>query len=198
MLVRVDFDEVDLGICGGRLWPGDPQRVAIVLPGAGYLPAYPLLWFAREAVQRHGWSVLEVWDQVRPEGDQRRWVEDRALAALEHAAAADRLLVVSKSVSTFAAPLVAERSLPAIWLTPFFDVAPVLEALRGASAPALVVGGTADPLWDSALVATLGAEVLELAGVDHALEVDGDPLASIDALRRTTGAIDGFVARLQG
>jgi hypothetical protein len=192
----VDFRLVDLGICGGRFWPGDPGRVAIVLPGAHYLPGYPLLWFAREAVQRHGWSVLEVWDEVWEEDDQRRWVEDRAAAALDYAGAGTRALVVAKSVSTFAAPIVAERSLPAVWLTPFFELEPVLDALRRARAPALLVGGTADPLWDSTLVSTLDIEVLELAGVDHALEVEGDPLASLDALRRVTHAVDGFVARL--
>jgi len=192
----VGFHVVDLGICGGRFWPGDPGRVAIVLPGAGYLPGYPLLWFAREAVQRHGWSVLEVWDEARREDDQRRWVEDRAAAALDYAGSAARVLVVAKSVSTFAAPIVDGRSLPAVWLTPFFDGEPVLDALRRATAPALLVGGTADPLWDSTLASTVGAEVLELAGVDHALEVDGDPLASLDALRRVTDTIDGFVARL--
>lgn len=172
--------------------------MAIVLPGAHYLPGYPALWFAREAVQRHGWSVLEVWDECWEPEAAGRWVEERALAALEHAGDPDRILIVAKSLSTRAAPIARERRLPAVWLTPLLEDDDVVAALRTPTAPALLVGGTADPLWSSALVSTLDrVEVLELAGVDHGLEVEGDPLASIDALRRVTYAIDGFVARLQ-
>ncbi len=42
--------DVDLGVCGGQLFGGDPEGVAVLLPGARYVPAAPLLWFAREAV----------------------------------------------------------------------------------------------------------------------------------------------------
>ena len=48
------MNDGDLGVCAGRWYSGDPDRVAIVLPGAGYLPFAPLLWFAREAAQARG------------------------------------------------------------------------------------------------------------------------------------------------
>jgi hypothetical protein len=38
--------------------------------------------------------------------------------------------------------------------------------------------------------------VLELEGANHALQMEGDPLASIDALRRVVERMDVFVAAL--
>jgi hypothetical protein len=36
--------------------------------------------------------------------------------------------------------------------------------------------------------------VLVLEGADHALQIPGDPLASVDALRRVAERTDAFVA----
>ena len=44
------MEDVDLGVCKGRWYSGDQDRVAVVLPGARYLPFAPLLWFSREVV----------------------------------------------------------------------------------------------------------------------------------------------------
>jgi hypothetical protein len=38
--------------------------------------------------------------------------------------------------------------------------------------------------------------VLEFDGLDHSLEVDGDPLASLDVLRQVTERIGAFLDRL--
>ena len=64
------------------------------------------------------------------------------------------------------------------------------------SAPALLVGGTADESWDGELARRAGHEVLELEGANHALQIEADPLASIDALRRVVERMDAFVAAL--
>jgi hypothetical protein len=45
---------------------GDPARCVVLLPGARYNSQAPLLWFAREAAQAEGWSVLEL-DERAPE-----------------------------------------------------------------------------------------------------------------------------------
>ena len=37
---------------------GDPDRCAVLLPGVRYFSQAPLLWFAREAAQARGWSVV--------------------------------------------------------------------------------------------------------------------------------------------
>ena len=47
---------------------GDPDRCAVLLPGVRYFSQAPLLWFAREAAQARGWSVVEV-DERAPDGE---------------------------------------------------------------------------------------------------------------------------------
>jgi hypothetical protein len=189
-------EDVDLGVCKARWYAGDPDRVAVVLPGALYLPFAPLLWFAREVALARGWSVLEVWDEYRDRTeDPWRWVFERAEAALRHAGDAGRALV-TKSISSRAVTIAAEKGLAGIWLTPLLNDDDIAVGFEQLSAPALLVGGTADESWDGALAQRAGHEVLEIEGANHALQIEGDPLASIDALRRVTERMDVFVAEL--
>ncbi|MGW7444535.1 alpha/beta hydrolase [Kitasatospora sp. NPDC054795] len=180
---------------------GDPDRVALVVPGVGYTPARPLLHFARAALLRHGWTVQELWWQLpdkfaefAPEERIAR-VEREVAGAVDAEGGACRLLV-GKSLASFAAGLAADRNLPAAWLTPVLTSGPVARALRRATAPTLLVGGGADRMWDRRTAESTGHEVLELPAADHGLELPDDPLGSIDLLRRATSRLDRFVAAL--
>ena len=190
------MDDVDLGVCKGRWYAGDPDRVVVVLPGALYLPFAPLLWFAREVALARGWSVLEVWDEYRDRSeDPWRWVFERAEAALRHAGDA-RTALATKSITSRAVTMAAEIGLPGIWLTPLLRDDEIATGFEQLSAPALLVGGTADESWDGELARGTGHEVLELEGANHAVQIEGDPLASVDALRRVVERMDAFVAAL--
>jgi len=172
---------------------GDPTRCVVLLPGVRYFSQAPLLWFAREAAQARGWSAVEV-DERAP-GDQEpfEWMRAQARRALE-ATEADLVVVVGKSLGSAAAPLVSERGLPAVWLTPLLTRPDVVEALAGATAPALAIGSPDDPSWgEGELPDNSALEALELAGLDHSLQVDGDPLASLDVLRTVTERIGAFL-----
>ncbi|HEY6737831.1 MAG TPA: hypothetical protein VI076_03205, partial [Actinopolymorphaceae bacterium] len=58
---------------------GDPERVAIVLPGRGYTPAGPLLHYARAVLVHHGWTVQEIWWPELPDPESTpRWVQEQA------------------------------------------------------------------------------------------------------------------------
>jgi hypothetical protein len=70
----------------------------------------------------------------------------------------------------------------------------VAVALDVATAPALLIGSPADPTWGEG-AAPDGPEILELEGLDHSLQIEGDPMASLDVLRRVTERI-GVPARL--
>jgi pimeloyl-ACP methyl ester carboxylesterase len=189
-------EDVDLGVCKGRWYAGAADRVVVVLPGALYLPFAPLLWFAREVALARGWSVLEVWDEYRDRSeDPWRWVFERAEAALRHVGDAPTALV-TKSISSRAVTIAVEQGLPGIWLTPLLRNDDIAVGFEQLSAPALVVGGTADESWDGELARRAGHEVLELEGANHSLQLEGDPLASIDALRRVVERMDAFVAAL--
>jgi len=187
------MEEVDLGIARGHWFTGDPNRVAMLLPGAGYLPAAPLLWFAREGLMADGWSVLQVWDEWDRSEDAPRWVDDRYNAALDFVGEVAKRLVVAKSITTLALPTATEQGLPGAWLTPLLDEPGLRATLETSTVPALLVGGTADPAWDSELVHMLETpEALELEGADHSLQYPGDPRSSIDALMVITDRIRRF------
>jgi hypothetical protein len=189
---------VDLGPCAGLLHENDADRCVVVLPGMQYSTQAPLLWFAREAAARRGYSVLEVLDSL-PEGDEPlRWARDRARRALDRVEA-DEVVVVGKSLASAAAGLVADRLLPAVWLTPLLDRTPVVEDISRAPRPALLIGGSADGTWKPDALADHGLlHVVQLDGLDHSLQRPGHPMASLDALRAVTERVDRFLAELEG
>ena len=170
------------------------DRVAIVLPGASYSTARPLLHFARAVVESHGWTVVEAsWPDDAVERDPHEMVTGVATGLLDTAGDA-RVLAVGKSLGSLAIPLAASRRIPGIWFTPLLHQPPVAEALARLPASTLLIGSTADETWDADAARQSGLRMLELTDANHGLELTGDPLGSIDALRRVIDAVDQFVA----
>lgn len=66
------------------------------------MPDGPLLWFAREAAQAHGWSVLQVWDRFDRSQSPEEWVADRFEAAMSHVGDTNHRLVITKSLTSLA------------------------------------------------------------------------------------------------
>lgn len=175
----------------------EAERRVVILPGARYPTRAPLLWFAREVAIGRGYGSLEVLDEPPPGEDPFAWALDRAVRALAHDASPNDV-VIGKSLSTDAAALVAQRGLPAIWLTPLLDRPNVLEGLKRTTHPTLIVGSTADPTWQPGrLPDNVMIDQLELDGLDHSLQLPGDPQASLNALRKVTKRIDRFLGALR-
>ena len=173
---------------------GDPRRCAVVLPGIRYFSQAPLLWFAREAAQAGGWSVVEVDERAPGDEEPFEWMRGQAERALDAARGAETIAVIGKSLGSIAVTL---WSGPAVWLTPLLDRQEVAAAVRGASAPTLLVGSPADPTWNGGIeTGNPAIEVLEIDGLDHSLQVSGDPMASLDALREVTARASSFLERL--
>jgi hypothetical protein len=186
---------IDLNPGEALLHEGDAQRCVVVLPGVRYFSQAPLLWFAREAALAAGWSALELSERAPAQGDPFEWMRERAHSALA-STDADRVVVVGKSLGSAAAPLVAERALPAIWLTPLLVRPDVVSALKTTQAPALLVGSSADPTWaEGERPGNDALEIVELDGLDHSLQVKGDPPASLDVLRDVTQRVSAFLER---
>lgn len=161
----------------------------MLLPGQFYPTRAPVLWFAREAVMAQGWSALEVLGEPGQHPDPLGWERECADRALAQAGGG-RTLVIGKSLASLLAGEVADRGLPAVWLTPLLREAAVTDALARTEHPTLLIGGTADSLWQrDAIPENPALEVLELPGLDHALQRSGDPQAGLDALRQLTEAI---------
>lgn len=205
--MRVTVDKVQLGPCEALAFDQGAASWAIVLPGAGYSAQAPLLWYGRCAAQEAGRNVLVVTDLFdRQRDDPVRWVEERAEAALNHVRARDpHPVLITKSLTSLAAPLAAQESLPAVWLTPLIAddgttvAAQVLAGLRAAAEPRLLIGGSADPSWDGRVALTLAAaEILELPDADHSLEVPDDVARSLANLKRVTDAVSRFLGGLKG
>jgi hypothetical protein len=174
---------IDLGVCQGYEYGGDPARTAVALPGS-MLAGMPALWWVFEPLLAEGWRIVLVWDQfLDPTEDPTEWSRARAEAAAEYAG--DVGLVVAKSLTTRAAGLAADRGWKGIWLTPLLDDHESVAGLRRRTAPALLVGGTADPTWDGALARELSDDVLEIEGADHGL-------ARIDQAQLVADAVHVF------
>ena len=191
------FQSIDLGVCRGCLWEGDPRRVVIGLPGALTVGA-PGVIFCLQAIVRQGWSAIQVVDEyVDRREDPTDWVLQRATAALAKTGGAAEILVVSKSLSTRASGLVADQGYPAVWLTPLLDDEQSVAGLRRRRAPALLVGGTADPTWNPTLAYTLSPNVLELKDTDHGFGRRGDdPRDTLRNLERVVKTVAAFAAKL--
>ena len=168
---------------------------AVVVPGGGYGPAVGMLWYAGMVAARRGATVhRHSW--TGPFGDPyapgvEAWVGGEIGPVLD--ALPGRPLLVGKSLGSNAAALAAERELPAVWLTPLLTLPWIGAALGRATAPFLLVGGTADRLWDGALARRLSPHVLEVDGADHGLFVPGPLTASIDVLGRMVAAMEEFL-----
>jgi hypothetical protein len=187
---------VELGPCGAIRHDGDAARCAVLLPGLFYPTRAPALWFAREAALAHGWSALEVLGEPGEHAHPLAWEREcaeRALAAVGYA----RVLVIGKSLASLLAGSMSEHDLAAVWLTPLLGERSVIGALARARCPTLLIGRTADAAWQpEAIPNNPVLEVVQLPGVDHALQVPSDPVASLDALRQIAESVGRLAARV--
>lgn len=157
-----------------RWEPSTPSRgLALVAPGRAYSPSAPLLEFARRALLQHRFTVQELWWDSTARGDEpaEEWVRRHVEAALVDEDA-DHVLIVGKSLGTWATSYAAERGLDAIWFTPLLVEPPVAEAIAANAGRQLLVGGLADDLWDAAIAGELrdgGCAVLEVVDADHSM-----------------------------
>ena len=190
-------ERIDLGPCNAIRHDGSPERCAVLLPGMVYPTRAPVLWFAREAAMALGYSALEILGEPVEHADKLGWVRDCSERATAEAGSA-RVVVIGKSLASLLAAEVSDRNLPAAWLTPPLTEPSMIDALGCVRNPTLLLGGTADPMWKAdAIPDNPALQVVELPGVDHALQVAGDPGASLDALHQMTEALTGWLQRVQ-
>jgi predicted alpha/beta-hydrolase family hydrolase len=177
-------------------------RAAVLVPGGGYTTDGPLLMYARLAVERRGGYAHRIaWTPPRSWNEAHAWVAGQVAAAVGEtvaatgvaAAGAGAPLVIGKSLGSLAAPLVADRGLAAVWFTPLLTDQPTVAALHRASAPCLLVGGTADELWDGAVARSVTPHVVEVAGADHGMFVPGGLAGSAAVLGQVITAVERFL-----
>jgi hypothetical protein len=175
------------------------RRQALLLPGRNYSVQGPVLMFTHVALQSRGAHTYPlVWKDVdRLAADEHTMIEgvcEQTEVVLDRVHNDDPPLLVGKSLGTAAAVLAAHHGLPAIWFTPLLQHYPIVQALRRATAPFLLIGGSADPAWNTALARDLPGEVCEVSGADHGRFIRGRPLIdSAHALADVIEAVEHFV-----
>jgi predicted alpha/beta-hydrolase family hydrolase len=170
---------------------------AVVIPGRMYGPEAPLLKYAADVAERRGAKVYRhSWrEDPPPDGSgTEAWVRAEVSAALD--AVGGEPLLIGKSLGTLGASLAAERALPAVWLTPLLILPPAVAALERATAPFLLIGGTADEAWDTTAAHRLTPHVLEVPDADHGMYVPGPLTDTIAVLSRVVTAIEEFLAAI--
>jgi hypothetical protein len=164
---------------------------AVVIPGRLFGPGAPLLMFTGDVAHSRGARVhRHDWTEKPPDGldDYEPWVRAQILPL-----PADEPLLIGKSLGTHAAALAAERDLPAVWLTPLLIHPPVVAALSRATAPFLLIGGSADPAWDGEVGRSLTPHVFEVPDADHGMYVPGPVTATIAVLAQVVDAMAEFL-----
>jgi len=173
-------------------------RSAVLAPGGNYGTDGPLLMYARLAVERRGGRAHPVAWELPEDSD---FSELRQRVAFQAGAAVDAMtaatgaapVVVGKSLGSLAAPLVADRGLAAVWFTPLLTDEGTVAALRRATGPCLLVGGTADRFWDGEAARSLAADVVEVDGADHGMFMPGRLAASAAVLGQVITAVEDFL-----
>jgi pimeloyl-ACP methyl ester carboxylesterase len=180
------FDNTEDAAAGGRR--------AILLPGGAYTVDHPLLFYVAGVLAGQGWFVQGVrWDiDADARVDPVRFAADAAELAADAAPPGQTTLVVGKSFGSRAAPWVTGLGLPAIWLTPLLHEPAVAEAIRAATAPTLLIGGTADDLWDVEVARESGQRLHEVPDADHGLHIGRDWRLTLDALGGVLAAVEAF------
>ena len=190
-------------------WPAGALRLGLILPGLRYSCDMPLLFYpARLMIQRQT-AVLQVHSdytqaafQSASKAEQAHWLAEDAQAALKAGTAAGEfrdLVLIGKSIGTLAlASLVAGGiQAPAIWLTPLLRQPRLVEAALQQKGPALFVGSSSDPTFDTAQLQRIQAagkgEGLVVSGADHGLEIPGDIFASLEIMRQVLERIQAFL-----
>jgi hypothetical protein len=169
----------------------------VVIPGLRHGSGAPLPMYAGDlagsrgaTVHRHDWVGRPPRPMEAFAPAARRWVVAQISPLLDRIGG--RPLLIGKSLGGNAAWLAAERDLPAVWLTPVLEAPEMVTALGRATAPFLLVGGTADRGWVGPVARRLTPHVFEVDGADHGMYVPGPVTASIAVLAQVVDAVAEF------
>jgi predicted alpha/beta-hydrolase family hydrolase len=190
---------------------GSDGRVAVLAPGGNSDTDTPLLTFAARAARARGalihpldwgYGPEELLREFRPvpRGTVPRGVKATVVMRMESAlddlgrSRTGPVVVIGKSLGSAAASVVAGRGVPAVWFTPLLAEAEVAAALGRATAPCLLVGGTADSeWWDGDVARSITPHVTEIEGADHGLYLPGPLAASAAVLGEVATAVERFL-----
>lgn len=184
--------------------------LAVLLPGRRYTCDMPLFYYAERLLVDRGWDVLRVQydyrqlgETVTPEEQLERLAVDsrNAVAAGLAEVSYQRVILVGKSLGTIAMahllPTLDVADIWSVWLTPLLKRSDVLEWVAKGSDQSLIVIGSRDSQFDSALVGSLARDnecaTLVIEGGEHSLDLSGDAAGSAMSIVTTMNAMNRFL-----
>lgn len=188
--------------------PETTDRLAVVFPGAGYSYVEPLLRYGIQVLLKKNYRVLALdkiyghdpkWRSLSSEQEARSVVEQDILQV--HRQIEERFpnsleLLFGRSLGTFAMACLLERNLvdpqKIIWQTP--ALGSKWEIMRDCKIPGFGILGTADHYYQKA-VELLPASRIIIDGADHGMEIPGEPIQSIEILKRVTLATEEWIEK---
>jgi len=191
----------------------ETDHLAILVPGGRYTAYMPLLYYPLRLLLTLGADVLRIEYaytgradyQALPPAEQVRWLFTDVSAA-SRAALAQRpyqqVTLVGKSLGTLAMGYLlttesALRKAQAVWLTPLLWNDLWRSQIQQVRPRSLFASGTADPHYDPAHLAELQAatngKAVVVEGANHSLEIEGDVMASLQALEQVVQAVQTFL-----
>lgn len=189
-------------------------HLAVILPGFGYQASMPVLYYPGIMLLDHGADVLNVEYSYShspqfleaPTEERELWLSRDVSASLQEGLLQrgyTRITLIGKSLGTVAIGHLLEsedrvKGAQCIWLTPLLKNERLLSQITSTLPRSLFIIGTADDHYDrkcleKAAEVTSGESVV-IEGADHSLEIKGDIVGTIDAMRRVVREIDKFVS----
>lgn len=191
---------------------GEPQGLALLLPGDHYGVDGPLLYYPNQALQKRGWDTLALTYGYQSAGRQISLNEiplavDEIARGLKAALAyrpAPRLLLIGKSLGAALIPSLyqidaAFELARAVYLTPPLGMPFFASAFKDTIREALVILGTADRFYDEQTLSEMRSgrtfELMRIEGGDHSLNIGGDLKATLQVLGEVVRKVLEFASR---
>jgi hypothetical protein len=184
----------------------ETNSLVIVLPGAGYTTKAPLLHFATGLFYTKGFDVLHInytlsreEMSVLSEEDFKRSVQHSIDSAIKNKNYSN-YYVVAKSIGTIALSYLLNNTMlkdaKAVWLTPLLQREDVFNAMGNSDHKGLCIIGDRDSCFIEERFEKLKKNqnlILKVVeGGNHSLELDEEPIKSIEILKGVISNINEF------
>ncbi len=184
----------------------ETNSLVIILPGAGYTTQAPLLHFTTGAFYSKGFDVLHI--NYRFSREEMSALKESDFArdvqlAIDNATKNKKYsnyYVVAKSIGTIALSYLLDHSMPkdakVVWLTPLLQRDDVFNAMVNSENKGLCMIGDKDSCFIEERFEKLknnqNLRLKVVEGGNHALELDKEPIQSIEILKSVISAINEF------
>lgn len=192
------------------------KSICIMLPGLGYSTQRPLFHYATSVCLNNHVDVLHInyhfakneYFKKLTRSEQDRWMYEDVKVVVEKVlkdSTYEQCFLLSKSIGTI--PMAIEwteknflHNAFGIWLTPLLKDDNVFNALLNTELPSLYVIGDQDHHFIEERISTLKNNELVssvvIPNADHGLEIKGDTLASIDAVKEVLESVQEFIVKI--